>query len=932
MTTEEPSSPKQPPVVEVSGAPKLPWGWTEKQDSDGVFYYVANTGETSYDVPTLPRFAVKTAERSSAPEWTELWDSRTNERGLVRPGNYYYYNNYSGEIVTDKPPLYAKQSQGDIPIYLKAAIIIQNMVRNHQGRRRCRVQRAHRMALHAGSHLRWEKNYDMHHKLTYWFDLTNGVIRWDEPEQSDMYDYSLPKEEHKNYPKYSKVWDPRTRVHYYFNNYQGTSQFDIPFDWKNVMAADMRRPPILKSALAMQCLYRNRVIAQRIRSATNAKNMSPADRQKEVAARAADLARKEAQAIIRRAEEKERSANVAMARAEAEQCSKGDKFWGIDFMIQAQKHRLEVERRLKLAEEEKKRRDEEEKQKAIERRQEMFAGRKVEMLQERQRNKEMVEEERQQTSIDRFWGVDRAEIDRKRRCKEMVVQDAESRERENYERLSALHTLWLNEHRDKKRAEDLNKAREQTATREGYMSDFYRAESSQNILSYRWPSSTFVSHLPHRWETNGFRMDEVYDTTRIDAPASVFHDLNSIRSAPPKAARDFLLSVDSQGFNLLPHMHKIIDKQGVPPEIDAREILSRQRTASSSLMASNHLEWLELTGKTMPHMPEINANTRPGRLKKLKSRGMKKKVANENITGEKSVSINGDDIEASQIFGELSVGMNMEGPASEISRSAKKKKTTQKRPNSIFKKARMPRKKQLNSKERREQAKLAEANKVKFSEEQVERFKLLFVLIDEDQSGHVDKHELMTALRVNDEVISLVQKSPLLQPLLRDRDFARTFMAMDTDGEGGVSYEEFEAFLLASATKESVKADDDAFKKATMTELEVQRSMQEEEENVDISSLVSSESSKKASEEALIRRIFESVDQEGSGSMGKREFLFAFKSMPDVKKLCMKSQNLGPLSKRPGFNNALMTLKTIDKDSVTLEEFNRFCVVGFKGK
>ena len=167
----------------------------------------------------------------------------------------------------------------------------------------------------------------------------------------------------------------------------------------------------------------------------------------------------------------------------------------------------------------------------------MFAGRKVEMLQERQRNKEMVEEERQQTSIDRFWGVDRAEIDRKRRCKEMVVQDAESRERENYERLSALHTLWLNEHRDKKRAEDLNKAREQTATREGYMSDFYRAESSHNILSYRWPSSTFVSHLPHRWETNGFRMDEVYDTTRIDAPASVFHDLNSIRSAPPKAAR-----------------------------------------------------------------------------------------------------------------------------------------------------------------------------------------------------------------------------------------------------------------------------------------------------------------------------------------------------------------------------------------------------------
>ena len=43
----------------VPGQPRLPWGWTEKQDSDGVFYYAANTGETSYDLPTEPKFAVK---------------------------------------------------------------------------------------------------------------------------------------------------------------------------------------------------------------------------------------------------------------------------------------------------------------------------------------------------------------------------------------------------------------------------------------------------------------------------------------------------------------------------------------------------------------------------------------------------------------------------------------------------------------------------------------------------------------------------------------------------------------------------------------------------------------------------------------------------------------------------------------------------------
>ena len=32
-------------------------------------------------------------------------------------------------------------------------------------------------------------------------------------------------------------------------------------------------------------------------------------------------------------------------------------------------------------------------------------------------------------------------------------------------------------------------------------------------------------------------MKEVYDTARIDAPAAVFHDINAIQSAPPRAAR-----------------------------------------------------------------------------------------------------------------------------------------------------------------------------------------------------------------------------------------------------------------------------------------------------------------------------------------------------------------------------------------------------------
>ena len=82
-------------------------------------------------------------------------------------------------------------------------------------------------------------------------------------------------------------------------------------------------------------------------------------------------------------------------------------------------------------------------------------------------------------------------------------------------------------------------------------------------------------------------MNEVYDKQRVLAPARIFHDLNSLKAAPPKAARDFVVSHQRSGeFNLLPHGHKVRDKKGIPPMIVARSLASRQRTASASIMSS----------------------------------------------------------------------------------------------------------------------------------------------------------------------------------------------------------------------------------------------------------------------------------------------------------------------------------------------------------
>ena len=226
-----------------------------------------------------------------------------------------------------------------------------------------------------------------------------------------------------------------------------------------------------------------------------------------------------------------------------------------------------------------------------------------------------------------------------------------------------------------------------------------------------------------------------------------------------------------------------------------------------------------------------------------------------------------------------------------------------------------------------------EKQKVKFTEVQRERFRYIFSLIDEDKSGHVDQHELMTSLRINDEVISFVKKSPLLQPLLRDRDLQRTFMAMDTDGEGGITFEEFEAFLLSNATVQIVEEDERVFQEEMRKEQEMKNKKQHdqdlEEESIGRNINLSM---KKSNEDALLEKIFNLIDVNGIGKVGKEEFIFAWKSIPDVKKLSQKSQTLGPLSKRHGFTKALLELNTENSDSMTFDEFHNFCHVGFVNK
>ena len=81
----------------------------------------------------------------------------------------------------------------------------------------------------------------------------------------------------------------------------------------------------------------------------------------------------------------------------------------------------------------------------------------------------------------------------------------------------------------------------------------------------------------------------------------------------------------------------------------------------------------------------------------------------------------------------------------------------------------------------------------------------LFDLIDEDNSESIDKREVLRAFLRNQYVRDLLVKMESLQVLQKPELFEKAFMAMDTSGDGEVSFEEFVTFALASQAENDAK-------------------------------------------------------------------------------------------------------------------------------
>ena len=71
----------------------------------------------------------------------------------------------------------------------------------------------------------------------------------------------------------------------------------------------------------------------------------------------------------------------------------------------------------------------------------------------------------------------------------------------------------------------------------------------------------------------------------------------------------------------------------------------------------------------------------------------------------------------------------------------------------------------------------------------------IFRMLDKDDSGVVNKEEMLHALETDEDLRETMEDSPQLAPLLNPEAFAEAFELMDVDDEGTVSLVEFRAFM-----------------------------------------------------------------------------------------------------------------------------------------
>ena len=208
-----------------------------------------------------------------------------------------------------------------------------------------------------------------------------------------------------------------------------------------------------------------------------------------------------------------------------------------------------------------------------------------------------------------------------------------------------------------------------------------------------------------------------------------------------------------------------------------------------------------------------------------------------------------------------------------------------------------------DERERRERAALAAD--AEFTAEFLSAARAVFNMIDVDESGDLEKEEIVIAVKSNQKVIKFLVNcgEPNLQNLLVPSRLEATLAVLDTDRDGHIDAVEWEACIESALANKLAE-------RAARRELQAKAAQKEIEEFT-------------AEFKSAARRCFQLIDKDGGGTLSHSEIVEAVKSDQEVisfLKTCGE-ENLMFLLHPPRLKKALEALDADGSGEIDVEEW-----------
>lgn len=201
----------------------------------------------------------------------------------------------------------------------------------------------------------------------------------------------------------------------------------------------------------------------------------------------------------------------------------------------------------------------------------------------------------------------------------------------------------------------------------------------------------------------------------------------------------------------------------------------------------------------------------------------------------------------------------------------------------------------------------------------------VFTQIDLDHSGSINRFEMEWALSKDRKVRKLAHSSLVLRPMLaKSKKIDTIFDLLDDDGNGNVSWDEFELQCMKwydvhhQVAEQPVMMVSEKDTGTAEEKEETRKRRNPKETRASRQELVEAE-------EALAQKVFRLVDRDESGTIDCEEMILALRQNAEVRQYVSTSNALRPLLENEMFTQAFKAMDTDDDAGISIDEFVSFC-------